>query len=64
MMHGMEHEFPNAASAKAKLKRQWRQYEKPVNAQALERRFSLDDLVRVANVDAELGVFLKKIGLT
>jgi hypothetical protein len=34
-----------------------------MNTHALDRRFSLGDLLRVANVDSDLENFLKKIGL-
>ncbi len=63
MMTGMEREIPDTASAETKLKSRWPNYQKPVNAFALGRRFSLDDLLRVARVDADLETLLKKIGL-
>ena len=63
MIPGMERGTPDAASAETKLKNHWPNYQKPVNAHALERQFSLDDLLRVANVDSDLRTFLKKIGL-
>jgi hypothetical protein len=63
MMPGMERETPDAASAETKLKSRWPSYRKPENAHALERQFSLEDLLRVANVDPDLETLLKKIGL-
>jgi hypothetical protein len=63
MTPGMESEVPDAETAEAELKRCWPGYQKPVNAHALKRRFSLDDLLRVANVDTDLGILLKAIGL-
>jgi hypothetical protein len=63
MMPGMEREISDAASSETKLKSRWQNYQKPVNAHALGRQFSLDDLLRVARVDSDLGNFLKKIGL-
>jgi hypothetical protein len=63
MMRGMEREIPDAASVKARLRSRWANYEKPMNAHALGRQFSLDDLLRVANVDADLAAFLRIIGL-
>ncbi len=63
MMPGMEREIPDVASVKTKLKGRWPNYEKPMNAYALGRQFSLDDLLRVARVDADLAAFLKRIGL-
>ena len=63
MTPGMEREIPDAASAKTKLKSRWPNYQKPMNAFALGRQFSLDDLLRVASVDVDLEILLKKIGL-
>ncbi len=63
MMPGMEREIPDAASAETRLKSRWKDYRKPVNAQALGRKFSLDDLLRVASADSDLETLLKKIGL-
>jgi hypothetical protein len=63
MMRGMERETPDAASAEARLKSRWPNYRKPVNAQALRRQFSLDDLLRAASVDPDLETLLKRIGL-
>ena len=63
MMPGMERQTPDAASVRMKLRSRWPSYQKPANAQALMRQFSLDDLLRVANVDADLQGLLKKIGL-
>jgi len=63
MMGGMEHDIPDAASAEKRLKSRWPNYQKPVNAHALGRQFSLDDLLRVASVDSDLEALLKKIGL-
>ena len=63
MMPDMEHEIPDAASAEAKLKSRWENYQKPVNAHTLDRQFVLDDLLRVAKVDSDLEKLLKRIGL-
>ena len=63
MMPGMEREIPDAASAGTKLKSRWQNYQKPMNAHALGRQFSLNDLLRVARADSDLENFLKKIGL-
>jgi len=63
MVRGMECEIADAASANTKLKRHWETYQKPMNAHALGRRFSIDDLLRAANVDPDLQTILKKIGL-
>jgi len=63
MMPGMEREIPEAALSETKLKMRWPNYQKPMNAHALGRQFSLDDLLRVARMDTDLGHFLKTIGL-
>ena len=63
MMPGMEREISEAASSETKLRNRWPNYEKPVNAHALGRQFSIDDLVRVARVDPDLENLLKQIGL-
>ena len=63
MMPGMEREIPDAASAGTKLKSRWPNYQKPINAHALGRHFSLADLLRAASVDTDLAAFLGKIGL-
>jgi hypothetical protein len=63
MKRGMEHEISDARAVEAKLKLNWPNYQKPLNARTLERHFSLDDLLRVANADPDLGILLSKIGL-
>ena len=60
MMPGMEREISDAASSETKLKSRWPNYQKPANAHALGRQFSVDDPLRVARVDPDLGNFLKK----
>ena len=63
MMPGLEREIPEAALAESKLKSHWPNYHKPVNAHALGRQFTIEDILRVARVDAVSGDFLKAIGL-
>ena len=63
MVPGMERNVPDAAASETKLKTRWPNYQKPVNAHSLGRQFSLADLLRVANVDNDLEVLLKRIGL-
>jgi hypothetical protein len=63
MMPGMEGEVPDAAESETKLRSHWVNYQKPMNAHALGRQFSVDDLLRVARVDPDFGIFLKRIGL-
>jgi hypothetical protein len=59
----MELEIPDAASARPRLESRWPSYKKPMNAHALGRQFTFDDLLRVAVVDPDLATFLKRIGL-
>jgi hypothetical protein len=63
MMPGMEREIPDAASAETRLKGRWPNYQKPANTHALDRQFTLDDLLRVARVDSDLKILLERIGL-
>ena len=63
MMPGMERHIPDPVSVRTKLRRHWPSYKKPANAHALMRQFSLDDLLRVANIDADLQNLLRKVGL-
>ncbi len=63
MLPGKECDIPSAAKAAAKLKKFWHEYQKPSNAHELGRRYSLDDLKRVAKFDADLRSLLKRIGL-
>jgi hypothetical protein len=64
MMPGMAHENPAAAASATKLKGHWPNYQKPLNAHALGRQFSINDLLRAARVDPDLENLLKKIGFT
>ena len=63
LLPGMEREHPDAASTESKLRSHWSGYRKPMNAHALNRQFSLEDLLRVANSDADLRILLTGIGL-
>lgn len=63
MLPGMERERLEAAETERKLKVQWPGYQKPMNAEALGRKFSIDDLLRVSKVDGDLASLLGKIGL-
>lgn len=63
MFPGMERETHDASSAKNKLKSRWPNYQKPVNARTLGQQFAVDDLLRAARVDSELGMLLERIGL-
>jgi hypothetical protein len=63
MISGMECDFPDASSARTKLKSRWAAYEKVMNARALGRQFSEDDLIRAAKSDPDLRLLLTKIGM-
>jgi hypothetical protein len=63
MMPGMERETSDAASARIKLKNKWESYQKPANAYALARQFSMNDLLRASKLDPDLQNLLEKIGL-
>lgn len=51
---GGETRFPAAKDAKSRLQRLWPDYLKPMPAEALRRRFGLDDLRRAARHDDDL----------
>ncbi len=55
-------DIPEGSGALTQIRTQWPSYEKPVNAHTLARRFSLEDLLRVSAVDADLGMLLKHLG--
>lgn len=63
MMPGNECLQPNIARAQKQLRRIWPDYQKPVDAQTLASKFTLDDLLRVTRVDLELKALLSIIGL-
>ena len=63
LMLGNERLQPNIASVQKQLRTAWSGYQKPVNAQMLASKFSLDDLLRVARVDVELNILLSMVGL-
>ena len=51
------------ATVQKQLRSIWPDYQKPVDAQTLASKFSLDDLLRVARVDFDLTALLLLIGL-
>jgi hypothetical protein len=63
MTPGKEKDIPTASTTMTKLRSVWSTYSKPANANALNRRYSYDDLIRVAKVDPDLMAFLLRIGL-
>ncbi len=54
----------NPASLSARLGAVWPDYRKPVDAQTLERKYSLKSLKRVAGSEPELLEFLRTIGFS
>lgn len=63
MMPGKEYLQPRAINAQKQLRNLWPDYQKPVDARTLAARFSLNDLLRVAQVDVELKNLLSIIGI-
>ena len=63
MIPGKERDVPTGTLAASKLKAGWPTYQKPSNAHVLSGRFSFDDLLRLAKVDADLENLLTQIGL-
>lgn len=61
---GFEAKNPGKKEAEGLLKRHWPNYEKPENAEALRKRFTLADLRRAARRDDELGSLLKHLGFS
>ncbi|TAK77237.1 MAG: hypothetical protein EPO11_02875 [Gammaproteobacteria bacterium] len=62
LLPGKQHLRPNANTAHRDLCKEWHDYQKPIDARTLMSKFSLDDLLRVANVDKDLKLLLTKIG--
>lgn len=63
MMQGKETLQPDAENAHTKLSKAWCEYRKPVDAQLLSLKYSLNDLLRTARFDHELKKLLMLIGL-
>ena len=61
---GKESETLSPSSVRAKLRHAWPEYErqKPIDAQTLNVKFSLNDLIRVAQIETDLKMLLTKIG--
>ena len=55
---------PPAANALQQLRKNWPDYQKPVDAQTLKSKIKMDDLLRVAKVDSDLRKLLSIVGLT
>jgi hypothetical protein len=62
MFPGCERQVLSATRLDAQLPNLWPDYKKPTDAQTLARKFTLDDLMRVANVEPDLMSMLSKIG--
>jgi hypothetical protein len=62
MMPGNERLQPNRVNMQKQLRSVWPDYQKPIDSQTLHLRFKLDDLLRLARVDAELKMLLSVIG--
>ena len=60
---GNERRRVSASHANRLLRRKWPGYSKPASAMELRSRFTLDDVRRVGEVDAELGQLLQALGL-
>lgn len=60
---GRENRFVLAHDAERSLRRLWPEYVKPASADALGRRFGLDDLRRASQHDADLRLLLEILGL-
>lgn len=63
MLSGNERLQPNVSTVHRQLLSAWPEYKKPVDARALLAKFTLQDLLRVAQSDSELRVLLQTIGL-
>jgi len=59
---GCEHRQPPRGQSLAELRREWREYEKGMSAQALARRIAMDDVRRACGVEEHLRAFLRAIG--
>jgi hypothetical protein len=63
MMPGKESLQPSGSSVQTQLRSAWSSYKKPADTRTLAGKFTLDDLLRVAKVDTELGRLLSIIEL-
>lgn len=63
MLPGKERLQPKYSTVQKQLSKEWKEYQKPVDARTLISKFTLDDLLRVAKVDADLKHLLETIGL-
>jgi hypothetical protein len=63
MMPGKENLQPHASTVQKILRKNWPDYQKPIDTGTLSSKFSLDDLLRAAHVDSELKNLLSIIGL-
>lgn len=62
MLQNNTHAQPNNTKTENQLRQIWPTYQKPVDARTLAKKFSLEDLLRFAKVNAELHLLLSLIG--
>lgn len=60
---GYENVRPPNGKADQALKKVWRCYDKPMNAESINKKLSIKDVCRLSRVHAEFRKFLKAIGL-
>lgn len=63
MLPGRERTVFDATTARRQLLTLWPEYRKPADTRTLARKFSLEDLLRVAAVDEDLAALLRVIGM-
>jgi hypothetical protein len=63
MLPGRERTTLDATAARRQVQTLWPEYRKPADTRTLARKFSLEDLLRVAAVDDDLATLLRIIGL-
>ena len=63
MLPGRERTVFDAATARRQLPILWPEYRKPADTRTLARKFSLEDLLRVAAVDEDVAALLRVIGM-
>jgi len=63
-LDGCQNLRPDARQSLAELKKRWPEYDKSgISADKLSQRIGYQQIVRAANVEPELGTFLRRIGL-
>lgn len=54
--------FTSASHAQKALENKWTKYDKPEDAMALQKKFSISDLLRMATYDENLKLMLERLG--